>query len=342
MWEILMEALVFALKTGVIMLAIVIIVIIIGSMVQRQQWDDIGQIRVRSLNDQYQNFGETIESIGMDRKQWKAQVKQRDKERKAQAQSEPQKRMYVIDFDGDLNASDVAGLREKISAILKVATPEDEVLVRLESSGGVVHGYGLAASQLERIRQRKIHLTIAVDKVAASGGYMMACLADRLIAAPFAILGSVGVMSMMPNVHRLLKHHHVDFVEMTAGEYKTTVTPVGEITEKGMKKAQEDLDSTHLLFKEFVAEHRPNLDMSQIATGETWYGRQALSMHLVDILQTSDDFIMSRLEEVQVLLIDYQGPQSIRDKVAGMMGAAGENAFNRIWQKLTVDTRHQR
>ena len=57
----------------------------------------------------------------------------------------------------------------------------------------MVHGYGLAASQLDRLRQHNIPLTASVDKVAASGGYMMACVANNIISAPFAILGSIGV-----------------------------------------------------------------------------------------------------------------------------------------------------
>lgn len=338
MWDILLQTLVFALKTGVIVLAIVMVIIVISALVNRQNWDDVGHIRVRNLNDVYKGYGETIESVSMTNKQWKQLLKRREKAERNKSDNHL-KKLYVVDFEGDLNASDVESLREKISAILRVATPDDEVLLRLESSGGIVHGYGLAASQLARIRDRKIHLTIAVDQIAASGGYMMACLADRLIAAPFAVLGSIGVMSMMPNIHRLLKHHHVDFLEMTAGEYKTTVTPVGEITEKGLNKAQEELETTHQLFKEFVAESRPNLDLAKVATGETWYGRQALLLNLVDMLQTSDDFIMSRLETASILLVEYQAPQTIKEKVAGMMGAVSESAFNKIWQKIAVDAR---
>jgi serine protease SohB len=339
MWEILLETLMFALKTGIVVLSVVIIILVIGSIVSRQQWEDIGQIRVRKLNEVYKAYGETVESAGMEPKSWKHELKKRQKEERHQ--EPPKKKLYVLDFDGDLNASDVHNLREKISAILKVATPDDEVLLRLESSGGVVQSYGLAASQLARIRDRKIHLTIAVDKVAASGGYMMAVLADRLIAAPFAVIGSIGVMTMMPNLHRFLKEHKVDFLQLSAGEYKTTLTPMGEVTEKALNKTQEELEETHELFKTFIAENRPTLDLEKVATGETWFGRQALALNLVDVLQTSDDFIMGRFEDAQVLLVDYQAPQTLRDKVSGMVGQASEHTVNKIWQKLNQTSRQQ-
>jgi len=218
-------------------------------------------------------------------------------ERKARAKdaggngSGIRKRVFVLRFQGDIRASAVAALREEVTAVLTVATQNDEVVVILESPGGVVHGYGLAASQLQRFKDHGIALTVAVDKVAASGGYLMACVAGRIIAAPFAILGSIGVVGQMPNFNRLLKSHDVDYELITAGEHKRTLTMFGENTEKGREKFREDIEITHTLFKDFVRSHRPDVDIERVSTGEHWYGLQALDLKLVDAVRTSDDYL---------------------------------------------------
>ena len=185
-----------------------------------------------------------------------------------------QQRVFVLNFDGDWKASAVNLFREEITAILCVAKPQDEVVVRLESSGGVVHGYGLAASELQRIKDHHIPLTIAVDKVAASGGYMMACVADKILAAPFAIIGSIGVLAQLPNFHRFLKKHDVDFEQITAGQYKRTLSLFGENTSDGRKKFQTEINEAHQLFKQFITEHRPQIDIDKLATGEYWFGQK--------------------------------------------------------------------
>jgi len=224
--------------------------------------------------------------------------------------------LYVLNFKGDIMASETASLREEISAILSVANPEtDEVLLRLESPGGVVHGYGLAASQLARLKQKGIKLTVAVDKVAASGGYMMACIADKIVSAPFAIIGSIGVVAQIPNIHRLLKKYDVDVDVMTAGEFKRTVTMLGENTEKGKQKFQQELEETHQLFKQFVLQNRPHLDIDKIATGEHWFGTQALELKLVDEITTSDDLILDKMKEKRVLAVKYQLKKSLIKKL---------------------------
>lgn len=204
-----------------------------------------------------------------------------------------------------MDAREVGSLREEISAILAVAEQDDEVLLRLESPGGMVHGYGLAASQLSRLKEKNIPLTIAVDKVAASGGYMMACIASKIVAAPFAIIGSIGVVAQVPNIHRLLKKHDVDVELHTAGEYKRTLTMLGENTEQGRKKFIEDLNETHELFKQFVHHNRPSLDIDAVATGEYWYGTQALDKGLIDQIGVSDDIIISAIETKEIISIRY-------------------------------------
>jgi serine protease SohB len=215
--------------------------------------------------------------------------------------------VFVLNFHGDIRASALASLREEVTAVLTVAQPEDEVMLRLESSGGLVHAYGLAAAQLLRIRDRRLKLTVAVDKVAASGGYLMACVADRIIAAPFAILGSIGVIAQLPNFNRLLKKHDIDYEQFMAGEYKRTVTLFGENTDKGRHKFQEEIEATHALFKDFVRNHRPQLDLDQVATGEYWYGTRALEHRLADELRTSDDYLLDASAGAEVYEVTYTG-----------------------------------
>ncbi len=228
----------------------------------------------------------------------------------------------MLNFDGDLEASDTENLREEITALLQVATAEDEVVVKVESPGGVVHGYGLAASQLLRIRERGIPLTVCVDKVAASGGYLMACVANRIVAAPFAILGSIGVVAQVPNFHRVLKKHDVDFKEYTAGEYKRTVSLFGEITPKGEERFQERLHDTHILFKNFVHRFRPQVDLGKVATGDYWFGEEALHLGLVDELKTSDDLLLSFDKETPIFELNYQVKHTLADKLSGIVGQA--------------------
>lgn len=209
--------------------------------------------------------------------------------------------LYVLDYAGDIKASATDKLREEISTIISVAKENDEVLIRLESAGGQVHGYGLAAAQLARLKDAGIRLTVAVDKVAASGGYMMACVSDYLIAAPFAIIGSIGVVSQMPNFHDFLKKHDIDVEIFTAGEYKRTVTMFGKNDEEDRKKYQSELERIHQLFKNHVMTYRPNLDIEKIATGEFWFATDAQTLGLIDEKGTSDEFLMKKMNTHTVL-----------------------------------------
>ena len=118
---------------------------------------------------------------------------------------ERRKNLFVTEFPGDPTASQVANLREEVTAIVRNSKPGDEVLVVLQTGGGTVTGYGLAAAQLKRFKENGMKLTICVEQVAASGGYMMSCVADKIIASPFAVLGSIGVISDIPNIYNRLK-----------------------------------------------------------------------------------------------------------------------------------------
>ncbi len=232
------------------------------------------------------------------------------------------RRVFVIDFKGDVLATEVESLREEVTAILGVAESTDEVVVRLESSGGAVHGYGLAASQLARIRSRAIPLTVCIDKIAASGGYMMACVAQRIAAAPFAILGSIGVVAPVPNLHRLLQRHGVDYEDITAGQFKRPVSLLGHITEEGREKLKEQIEETHDLFKRYVNEMRPTLDIEAVATGEHWYGTRALELGLADTLTTSDDYLLEKAKVARVFEVVCERPRSIRERAIAIAQAS--------------------
>ncbi len=265
-----------------------------------------GRLDVRHLNHDYENMAMTLKAATLPKKAFK-QARKEQKAKDKQHDKTPHRRVFVLNFHGDLRASAVAALREEVTAVLTVAQPEDEVVVRLESAGGLVHAYGLAAAQLLRIRDRRVKLTVAVDKVAASGGYLMACVADRIIAAPFAILGSIGVIAQLPNFNRLLKKHDVDYEQFMAGEHKRTVTLFGENTDKGRQKFQEEIEEAHDLFKDFVKTHRAQVDLQQVATGEYWYGTRALDCRLADELRTSDDYLLAMSASADLYEVTFTG-----------------------------------
>ncbi|RAU17320.1 protease SohB [Nitrincola tibetensis] len=337
----------FLAKTLTLVLALVLIVAGIAAIAsRRRQLQHEGHIEVRSLNEKYEDMLHAMEDAVLDeliikqkikaeRKKEKAELKERKKAAKLGELDEDEgKKVFVLDFDGDIAASDVDKLREEITAILCIARPEDEVVLRLESAGGMVHAYGLASSQLERLRRKNIPLTICVDKVAASGGYMMACIANKLLAAPFAVVGSIGVVAQLPNFHRLLKKNEIDYEILTAGEYKRTLTMFGENTEKGREKFVEELEETHTLFKDFVVEYRPELDMAVVATGEIWYGRQAVKQKLVDDLMTSDEYLVEQAQEADVYEVRYEEKKGLQDRIGEMAVNSSDSLMMRWWQRL--------
>jgi serine protease SohB len=327
----------FLAKAVTFVVAFLFVVAGIANVAGRnRQMDDDGTLRVKHLNDEMKALREGLGDEVMAPAARKAARKAREKAEKAEHKKqkkgadEPRKRVFVLDFHGDIRASAVEDMRREISAVLQIASKEDEVVVRLESPGGLVHSYGLAASQLRRVRDHGIPLTICVDEVAASGGYMMACIGDRIIAAPFAVIGSIGVVAQVPNVHRLLKKHDVDVDVMTAGEYKRTLTVFGENTDKGRQKFQEELEDTHLLFKEFVGEQRAGLDVAKVATGEHWFGQRALELGLVDELKTSDEYLLERIESADVFEVRWEHKR----KLAERLGFSVEGGVQRAVEKL--------
>lgn len=332
----------FLAKAVTLVVAIMAVVGFIFASAHRGGGKDKGRIVVTRLNDRYEDMQHELQLAVLEEKDLKEFEKKRKKEEKAEkklkkagADSERKPRVYVLDFDGDIKASATENLREAITAVLSLAEPRDEVVVRLESPGGLVHSYGLAASQLARITQKSIPLTVCVDEVAASGGYMMACVANKILAAPFAVIGSIGVVAQLPNFHKVLKKHDVDYEIFTAGEYKRTVTMLGENTEKGRRKFAEDLEETHILFKDFVREHRPAVDVDQVATGEIWFGRRALEKNLVDAIATSDEYLTGLLGRAEIVAVNYAHKKSIQDRLGMAAARALETSVTRLLGSLT-------
>lgn len=273
------------------------------------------KFKIRNLNERYQEIREAMQNEILTKKELKQLAKEEKKKNKKEGEAGGlQKHIFVLHFKGDIKASAVQELREEITAVLEVASEQDEVVAVIESSGGMIPNYGLVASQLQRIRQRKIPLVAIIDKVAASGGYMMACVADQIYAAPFAIIGSIGVIAQLPNFHKLLKKHDIEYEQITAGEYKRTLTLFGENTEKGRQKMKADVEEVHELFKLFVVQNRPIVDIGKLATGEYWYGTKALQLNLIDKIITSDDYLSNAAKNASLYEIKYSAPIKKLDK----------------------------
>ncbi|ELQ6134994.1 protease SohB [Cronobacter dublinensis] len=334
----------FLAKIVTVVVAIAIVITLIANLTQRKKAQR-GELRVTRLGEEYKEMKEEVAAALLDphqHKQWHKNQKKKNKQEAKAAQARAKRgeaapagkpTLYVLDFKGSIDAHEVSALREEVTAVLAVAKPQDEVLLRLESPGGVVHGYGLAASQLQRLRERQIPLTVAVDKVAASGGYMMACVANNIVAAPFAIIGSIGVVAQIPNFNRLLKRNDIDIELHTAGQYKRTLTLLGENTEEGREKFREDLNETHQLFKTFVHSMRPSLDIDAVATGEHWYGVQAQEKGLVDKISTSDDLIIARMQERDVVSLRYMQRKRLMDRFTGSAAQSLDRLLLRWWQR---------
>ncbi len=343
--EFLTEYGLFLAKIVTFVVAALVVISVVMSAAQKERGDHEGEgeLKIRKLNEKYEKLREAIQARLMSGPQRKAFHKARKKLEKAEKkaakaakdtgeQDDSRSRVYVLDFDGDIKASDTDPLRRAITAVLSVADPEkDEVVIRLESGGGLVHSYGLAAAQLDRIRSKGVPLTACVDKVAASGGYMMACVADKIVASPFAILGSIGVVAQLPNFHRLLKKNDVDFEVLTAGEHKRTMTIFGENTDKGRQKFLEDLEDTHGLFKEYVSERRPDLDITAVANGDIWFGKRALEVKLIDEIKTSDEYLIEACDRADVVSVAYQRKRTLPEKLGLATSAALEHT---VWKVL--------
>ncbi len=319
----------FALKVFVIVAMILLLAILLLLLIQKgQQMKPL--LEIENLNEQYNQLEQSIKSQLLNKKDLKKESKSWDDAEKKWSE-ESRSKVFVVDFKGDVKAHAGDHLREEITAILTAATPSDEVLVRVESPGGVVHGYGFCASQLQRIRNAGIPLTVAVDKVAASGGYMMAVVGNKILSAPFAIVGSIGVIAQVPNFHRILKKNDIDYKEYTAGAFKRTVSIFGEISSEGESKFKSQLEDTHVLFKNHIQHFRPQLNLEKVATGEYWYGHQAKDLGLVDELTTSDDYLLNKRKVADLVKVSFKVKKSLAEKISDAMG----NVLLKVWNEVT-------
>jgi len=342
----------FAAKLATIVIGILVVVVVSFFATRRVKKSRKGHIETTKVNDEIDAMRFALDAGVSDPDTYKLHIKQKRQEIKLEhkarkkalkqgakgattgetgANAKP--RVFVLDFVGDLRALAVARLRREITAVLSMAQASDEVVVRLESRGGMVHAYGLASSQLDRIKEHGVSLTVCVDKVAASGGYMMACVANKILAAPFAILGSIGVLAQIPNFNRLLKKHDIDFEMITAGEFKRTLTILGENTDKGREKFTEEIEDIHLLFKQFVTHHRPGLDIERVATGESWFGQRALDRALVDELITSDEYIAKACEDSDVFEVKYVEKKPLPERLGIVLQDTVDGLLMRWWER---------
>ena len=348
----------FFLKALTIVIAIIIVVIAIVAAASRGRKDPSteGRVTITRLNHQFDDMRDALSTALLDDaamkfadKDKKAEEKAKRKEEKKAAKvaakkrgkggetrvTEPsRKRVFVVDFDGDVRASAVENLRRELSAILTTATPQDEVVVRLESGGGMVAPYGLGASQLARVLDKNIPLTVTVDTVAASGGYMMACVSNKVLAAPFAMVGSIGVVAQMPNFHRLLKKYDIDIELLTAGKYKRTLTMLGENTDEARQKFIDDIERIHDSFKKHVQTYRRKLDIEQVATGEVWLGQEAIDLNLVDVVSTSDEYLMKACDSSDVMIVRYKAKKAFGERVSISFQSAVDGLLLRWLDRL--------
>nr|WP_299241522.1 protease SohB [uncultured Halomonas sp.] len=330
---------------GMFLAQVVTLALVVGVLIaligKARGQEEHSRLRIEELNKRLRHRQRRLRLSGMDRKRRKMALKRFKKDDKDEIRSshnsenEPRRQtVWVLDFKGDIKASATSRFSEEISALLGVVDENDEVVVRLESPGGLVHAYGLAAAQLDRLREANVTTTVCVDKVAASGGYLMACCADRIRAAPFAVLGSIGVVAQLPNIHRLLKKNDIDVELLTAGRYKRTLTVLGENTEEGREKFLDDLENTHALFKHYVGERRPQLDIEAVATGEIWYGSEAVKNGLIDEVGTSDAYLLERMSQARVMTVALEKKRGLAER-AGLAASMGvEHALQRVYEVL--------
>lgn len=341
MGEFLFEYGLFAAKLITFIILFLIAIAAIMLMLSSRQ-KETESIEIEKVNDKYDVMKDALEDEILSRNELKLLKKERKRKLKEEEKAEKKRiklgdteeakpRVFMLRFVGDMHASEVENMREAITAILTTAREIDEVLVLIDSPGGLVHSYGLAASQLSRIRDRKIQLTAAVDLIAASGGYLMASVANKIIAAPFAVVGSIGVLAQVPNIHRLLEKHNIDVEQHTAGEYKATLTLLGKNTDKARSKFREELEETHDLFKEYVKEYRPELDIEKLATGEHWYGKQAIDLKLIDEISTSDDYLLKASETKDIYEVSYVINESLADKISTFVHGFSSKLLSRLW-----------
>ena len=331
MLEIFSEYGLFLLKVVTILISFIVLISFVAASKKNSNQEGLD---VENLNKKYKGLSDSLNKVVLHKDEWKAKQKNDKAIQKNQKKQKKRKpKAYVLDFLGDIKASAVPSLREEVTAILDVAKKNDQIILRLDNHGGVVHEHGLAASQLARIRQKKINLVVVVDKVAASGGYLMACVANKIYAAPFAILGSIGVIAQLPNFNRLLDNYGVDFEQVTAGQYKRNVTMFGKNTDEDREKLKDQLEEIHSLFKSSVTEYRPELNLDKVATGEYWYGTRALELGLIDEIKTSDELLLEMSKKYEIFSVKLKIKQPLKKRIMSGVDSLLRKFEDITWSK---------
>ena len=331
MLEIFLEYGLFLLKVITILISVIVLISFVAASKKSNTSEGL---EIENLNEKYKGLSDSLNKAVMEKDEWKKKQKSEKAIAKKNKKKKTRKpKAYILDFIGDIKASAVPSLREEVTAILDIAKRNDQIVLRLDNHGGVVHEHGLAASQLARIRQKKIHLTVVVDKVAASGGYLMASVANKIYAAPFAILGSIGVIAQLPNFNRLLDNYGVDFEQITAGQYKRNVTMFGKNTDEDREKLKNQLEEIHELFKSSVNEYRPQLDLERVATGEHWYGSKALELGLIDEIKTSDELLIEMAKKYEIFSVKLKIKKPLKKRLLSSIDSLLEKADDIRWKK---------
>ena len=331
MLEIFLEYGLFLLKVITVLISVIVLISFVAASKKSNTSEGL---EIENLNEKYKGLSDSLNKAVMEKDEWKKKQKSEKAIAKKNKKKKTRKpKAYILDFIGDIKASAVPSLREEVTAILDIAKRNDQIVLRLDNHGGVVHEHGLAASQLARIRQKKIHLTIVVDKVAASGGYLMASVANKIYAAPFAILGSIGVIAQLPNFNRLLDNYGVDFEQITAGQYKRNVTMFGKNTDEDREKLKDQLEEIHELFKSSVNEYRPQLDLERVATGEHWYGSKALELGLIDEIKTSDELLIEMAKKYEIFSVKHKVKKPLKKRLLSNIDSLLEKVDDIRWKK---------
>lgn len=331
MLEIFLEYGLFLLKVITVLISVIVLISFVAASKKSNTSEGL---EIENLNEKYKGLSDSLNKAVMEKDEWKKKQKSEKAIAKKNKKKKTRKpKAYILDFVGDIKASAVPSLREEVTAILDIAKRNDQIVLRLDNHGGVVHEHGLAASQLARIRQKKIHLTIVVDKVAASGGYLMASVANKIYAAPFAILGSIGVIAQLPNFNRLLDNYGVDFEQITAGQYKRNVTMFGKNTDEDREKLKDQLEEIHELFKSSVNEYRPQLDLERVATGEHWYGSKALELGLIDEIKTSDELLIEMAKKYEIFSVKLKIKKPLKKRLLSNIDSLFEKVDDIRWKK---------
>lgn len=331
MLEIFLEYGLFLLKVITVLISVIVLISFVAASKKSNTSEGL---EIENLNEKYKGLSDSLNKAVMEKDEWKKKQKSEKTIAKKNKKKKTRKpKAYILDFIGDIKASAVPSLREEVTAILDIAKRNDQIVLRLDNHGGVVHEHGLAASQLARIRQKKIHLTVVVDKVAASGGYLMASVANKIYAAPFAILGSIGVIAQLPNFNRLLDNYGVDFEQITAGQYKRNVTMFGKNTDEDREKLKDQLEEIHELFKSSVNEYRPQLDLERVATGEHWYGSKALELGLIDEIKTSDELLIEMAKKYEIFSVKLKVKKPLKKRLLSNIDSLLEKVDDIRWKK---------